>query len=152
MLTAFFDRNKTDEGAGQYLYKDFPKHYTWNRSLRRLNPRRQGSMKGRLVSANPAEGERFYLRLLLSHITGPTCFQDLYTVNGLLHPTFRKASLERGLIESDDNLSQCLVEASLFHFPNALRRLFATMLIYCEPGDVRKLWDGHYDSLFEDYR
>ncbi|KAJ9566736.1 hypothetical protein OSB04_002702 [Centaurea solstitialis] len=151
MLTAFFDRNKVDESARQYLYKDFPKQYTWNPSTRRWNPRRQGSMKGRLVYANPAEGERFYLRVLLSHISGPTCFEDLYTVNGLLHPTFRKAALERGLIETDDNLSQCLAEASLFQFPGALRRLFATILIYCEPGDVRKLWDDHYDSLSEDY-
>ncbi|XP_024993308.1 uncharacterized protein LOC112527039 [Cynara cardunculus var. scolymus] len=94
-------------------------------------------MKGRLVSANPVEGERFYLRLRLSHITGPTFFEDLYSFNGLLHPTFRKASLERGLIENVDNLSQCLGEASLFQFPAALRRLFATMLIYCEPRDVR---------------
>ncbi|XP_024963960.1 uncharacterized protein LOC112504257 [Cynara cardunculus var. scolymus] len=108
-------------------------------------------MKGRLVSANPAEGERFYLRLLSSHITGPTCFEDLYSFNGLPHPTFRKASLERGLIENNDNLSQCLGEASLFQFPAALRRLFATMLIYCEQEDVRKLWDDHYDSLSEDY-
>ena len=60
-------------------------------------------MKGRLVSANPAEGERYYLRLLLSHISGPTCFEDLYTVNGVLHPTFRKAAVEIGLIETDDN-------------------------------------------------
>ncbi|XP_024980907.1 uncharacterized protein LOC112517764 [Cynara cardunculus var. scolymus] len=110
MLTAFFERNKTDMNARQYLYKDFPKHYTWNAS---------------------------------SH---------LYTVNGIIHPTFRKAALERGLIEIDDNLSHCLVDASLFQFPNALRRLFATILIYCEPGDVRKLWDEHYDSLSEDYR
>ncbi|XP_023735610.1 uncharacterized protein LOC111883519 [Lactuca sativa] len=26
------------------------------------------------------------------------------------------------------------------------------MLIFCEPGNVRKLWDDHYDSLSEDYR
>ena len=104
------------------------------------------------MSANPAEGERYYLRLLLSHISGPTCFEDLYTVNGVLHPTFRKAAVDRGLIETDDNLSHCLTEASVFQFPSALRRLFATILIYCEPGDVRKLWDEHYDSLSEDYR
>ncbi|KAI3735759.1 hypothetical protein L6452_15271 [Arctium lappa] len=78
--------------------------------------------------------------------------RDLYMVNGVLHPTFRKASLERGLIETDDNLSHCLAEASIFQFPGALRRLFATILIYCEPGDVRKLWDEHYDSLSKDYR
>ncbi|KAJ9562714.1 LOW QUALITY PROTEIN: hypothetical protein OSB04_007874 [Centaurea solstitialis] len=151
MLTAFFERNKTDFRARQYLYKDFPNHYTWNASSRIWNPRRHGSMRGRLVSANPARGERYYLRLLLSHISGPTCFEDLYTVNGVLHPTFRKAALERGLIETDDNVSHCLAEASVFQFPSALRRLFATILIYCEPGYVRKLWDEHYDSLSEDH-
>ncbi|KAJ9557873.1 hypothetical protein OSB04_012487 [Centaurea solstitialis] len=108
-------------------------------------------MQRRLVSVNPSGGERFYLRLLLSHITGATSFEDLRTANGLLHPTFRKAALERGLIEDDNNLSQCLAEASLFQFPSALRRLFATILIYCEPGDVRKLWNEHYDSFSEDY-
>ncbi|XP_024990507.1 uncharacterized protein LOC112524786 [Cynara cardunculus var. scolymus] len=138
--------------ARQYLYKDFPKYYTWNASSCKWNPRKQGSMRGRLVHANPAEGERYYLRLLLSHISGPTCFEDLYTVNGIIHPTFHKTTLERGLIETDDNLSHCLADASLFQFPNALRRLFVTILIYCEPGDVRKLWDEHYDSLSEDYR
>ncbi|KAJ9539421.1 hypothetical protein OSB04_032154 [Centaurea solstitialis] len=81
------------------------------------NPRRRGTMKGRLVYVNPTEGEQFYLRLLLSHITGPTSFEDICIVNGLLHPTFRKAALERGLIEDDNNLSQYLVEASVFQFP-----------------------------------
>ncbi|KAJ9567032.1 hypothetical protein OSB04_002998 [Centaurea solstitialis] len=106
-------------------------------------------MRGRLVSANPSEGEHYYLRLLLSHISGPTCFENLYTIKGILHSTF---PLERGLIETDDNLSHCLAEASVFQFASALRRLFATILIYCEPGDVRKLWDEQYDSLSEDYR
>ena len=127
MLTAFFKKNKEDSKAREYLYKDFPKHFTWNRSNHCWRTREHKSMIGRLVYANPAEGERYYLRLLLCHITGPTCFEDLYTANGVLHPTFRKAALERGLIETDDNLSQCLVEASLFQFPSALRRLFAML-------------------------
>ena len=92
------------------------------------------------------------LRLLLCHVAGPTCFEDLYTYNNLIHPTFRKAALERGLIESDQSLSQCVAEASLFQFPVALRRLFATILVFCDPGDVRKLWNDHYNSLSEDYR
>ena len=53
-----------------------------------LEDQEHKSMIGRLVYANPAEGERYYLRLLLCHIIGPTCFEDLYTANGVLHPTF----------------------------------------------------------------
>ncbi|CAH1421261.1 unnamed protein product [Lactuca virosa] len=152
MLTAFFLKNKEDIHAREYKYKDFPKKFTWDPKSRRWNHRKLGLMRGRLVSANPAEGERYYLRLLLLHISGPTCFEDLYTVNNIKYPTFRKAALERGLIESNDGLSQCLTEASLFQFPNALRRLFVTILSFCEPGDVRKLWHEHYNGLSEDYR
>ncbi|CAH1432559.1 unnamed protein product [Lactuca virosa] len=152
MFTAFFDKNKEDSNARKYLYKNFPKRFTWNQSNHCWRTRKPKSMIGRLVYANPTEGERYYLRLLLCHTTGPTCFEDIYTANGVLHLTFRKAALERGLIENDDNLSQCLVEASLFQFPSTLRRLFATMLIFCDPGNVRKLWADHYDSLSEEYR
>ncbi|KAL4590964.1 hypothetical protein LXL04_003911 [Taraxacum kok-saghyz] len=98
MLTDFFKINKVDGVARKYLYKDFPTYFTWNSSKHCWNQRKKGAMRGRIVSANPAEGERYYLR-----------------------------------------------------FPAALRRLFATILIYCEPGDVRKLWDEHYNSLSEDY-
>nr|GEX48798.1 hypothetical protein [Tanacetum cinerariifolium] len=119
----------------QYLYKDFPKYFTWNSSSRRWNHRKKGPMRGRLVSANPVEGERFYLRVLLSHVKGPTCWEDLYAVNDILYLIFRKAALERGLIESDDSLTHCLQEASIFQFSVALRRLFATILRFCEPGD-----------------
>ncbi|KAJ9561459.1 hypothetical protein OSB04_006619 [Centaurea solstitialis] len=141
-----------DRTAINNLYKDFPNQYTWNNSSRQWNPRIKGTMKGQLVFVISAKGERFYLRLLLSLITGPTSFEDLCTVNGMLHPTFRKAALERGLIEDDNSRSQCLVEASVFQFPNALRRLFATILIYCELGDVCKFWNDHYDSLSKDYK
>ncbi|PWA63411.1 ATP-dependent DNA helicase PIF1 [Artemisia annua] len=79
-------------------------------------------------------------------------WKDLYTVGHVLYHTFRRAALERGLIENDDALSTCLGEGSLFQFPPALRRLFATLLMFCEPGDVRKLWDDHYESFSEDYR
>ncbi|XP_035838033.1 uncharacterized protein LOC110900453 [Helianthus annuus] len=127
MLTAFFERNRIDETARVYLYKDFPKHFTWNGSTRRWNPRGGKKQRGCIVSANPAEGERYYLRLLLSNVRGPTSFEHLCTVNGQRCETFRKAALELGLIEDDEYLSQCLEEASTFQFPNALRRLFATI-------------------------
>ncbi|CAH1412021.1 unnamed protein product [Lactuca virosa] len=152
MLTAFFKMNKDNINTRQYVYKDFPNHFTWNKQSHLWNPRKVSPAVGRLVSANPTEGERYYLRVLLCHFRGPTCFEDQYTVNNVRHPTFRKAALERGLIETDDSLSQCLAEASLFQFPNALRRLFATILVFCDPGDVHKLWNAHYNSLSEDYR
>ncbi|KAI7727414.1 hypothetical protein M8C21_025563, partial [Ambrosia artemisiifolia] len=152
MLTAFFEENRLHPEARNHLYKDFPKHYTWSTKKRCWKPRARIPQKGRIVTANPAEGERYYLRLLLTSVRGPTSFEHLRTVNDVLHATFRKAAQELGLIENDDILSQCLEEASIFQFPNALRRLFATILIFCEPGDVRQLWSSHFDALSEDHR
>ncbi|GKA49641.1 hypothetical protein Tco_0742714, partial [Tanacetum coccineum] len=151
MLTAFFELNKKDTHARQYFYRDIPRYYTWNKSTRVWKRRKQGKMRGRMVSANPAEGERFSLRVLLQHVKGPTGFDYLYTVNDVLYLTFRRAALERGLIKSDSYIHECLRESSMHELPYALRRLFATILIFCEPGDVRKLRDGHYESLSEDY-
>ncbi|XP_076928855.1 uncharacterized protein LOC143592969 [Bidens hawaiensis] len=110
MLTAFFEKNQSDTSSRAYLYRDFPKFFTWNGRLGRWNRRTRKTQRGRIVSANPAEGERYYLRLLLTHVRGPTSFDDLRTVNGVQHTTFRKAALEMELIDDDTTLSQCLAE------------------------------------------
>nr|GEX21783.1 leucine-rich repeat transmembrane protein kinase protein [Tanacetum cinerariifolium] len=151
MLTAFFECNGVDLNARSLLYKDFPRHYAWNKGSRHWSPRKKQAMRGHLVSASPAEGELYYLRILLSNVPGPTGWDDHYSVNNVRYSTIRKAALERGLIENDNCSSQSLTEAALFQLPIAQRRLFTTILIYCEPGDVRKLWDDHYESMSEDY-
>ncbi|XP_021986145.2 uncharacterized protein LOC110882430 [Helianthus annuus] len=88
--------------------------------------------------------------LFAEHMDPPD--EEAQHVNGQRCATFRKAALELGLIEDDEYLSQCLEEASTFQFPNALRRLFATIMIFCQPRDIRKLWNDHFDSLSEDHR
>ncbi|XP_076915949.1 uncharacterized protein LOC143575455 [Bidens hawaiensis] len=114
MLTAFFETNRVDETAKQYLYKIFQST--------------SHGMEARVVGIVVNKGlKEDYL-------------------------TFRRAALEIGLIENDDSLSRCLTEASLFQFPKALRGLFATILVFCKHGDVRNLWNDHFDSMFEDYR
>jgi hypothetical protein len=67
-------------------------------------------------------------------------------------PSFRAAAERRGLIEADNTLDECLTEAGVFQMPVSLRRLFATILVYCEPSDVRGLWDKHLDAMSDDYR
>ena len=80
---------------------------------------------GRIVSAHLAEGERYYLRVLLNHVTGATSYQHLRMVDGVLQPTFREAAEKRGLIEEDTTLDDCLTEATMYQMPSSLRRLFA---------------------------
>ncbi|AQK40678.1 hypothetical protein ZEAMMB73_Zm00001d024115 [Zea mays] len=155
MLTAYFEANRLHEEARGILYRDFPEWYTWQSGKGKVWQRRKrdtGGQVGRIVSAHPAEGERYYLRVLLNHVTGAASYVDLRTVDGVTLPTFREAAERRGLLESDNTLDECLTERALFQMPSALRRLFATILVYCEPSDVAVLWQKHKDSMSEDYQ
>ena len=103
----------------------------------------EGEEKGIVISciveANPREGEeRYYLRLLLNHVRGSTSF-SLLIVNGKRVQTFKDLAKERGLLESDESVTKCLDEAASFEMSYVFRRLFATILVYCETVDVRKL-------------
>ena len=69
-----------------------------------------------------------------------------------MHPSFRASAEARGLIEKDDSLSDCHTEAATFQFSSALRRLFATMLVFCEVINTRELWDKHFMDMSEDFR
>ncbi|XP_049378107.1 uncharacterized protein LOC125842861 [Solanum stenotomum] len=63
-----------------------------------------------------------------------------------------EAAKERGLLESDNSISECLREAVTFKMPSALRCLFATILARCNPTDVRCLWDTYYGDMSEDFQ
>ncbi|ONM56618.1 hypothetical protein ZEAMMB73_Zm00001d021244 [Zea mays] len=152
MLTAYFEANRLHEEARGILYRDFPEWYTLQQGkVWQRRKRNTGGQVGRIVSAHPAEGERFYLRLLLNHVTGATSYADLRTVDGDTLPSFREAAQRRGLLEADNTIDECLNEAAIYQMPSALRRLFATILVYCEPNDVAELWQRHLDSMSEDY-
>jgi ATP-dependent DNA helicase PIF1 len=53
-----------------------------------------------------------------------------------------------GLVESDKSLDDCLTESATFRMPRALWRLFATIMVFCECANIRRLWDNHFDSMF----
>ena len=65
--------------------------------------REQRDSIGRIVAALPSEGERYYLRLLLTKVRCPTSFADLKTFGGVQVQTFHEAVLLRGLLEHDNS-------------------------------------------------
>ena len=68
----------------------------------------------RIVAANPVEGEIYYLRLLLNHVRGPTSFEDLKIIGGVVASIFREAALLSGLLETNNSLDKCLEESSMY--------------------------------------
>ena len=112
---------------------------------------KQGNAIGRIITVNLTEGERYYLRLLLNHVWGATSFQDLPVVNGVKTSSFRNSALLHGLLDDDNNLDLCFEEASLYQMPYTLRHLFATLLVYCNVNNPKKLWEKFENAMSEDY-
>ncbi|KAL5541396.1 hypothetical protein UlMin_043440 [Ulmus minor] len=72
-------------------------------------------------------------------------------VNNVLTSSFRESALLHGLLKSDNNLTTCLEEACLYEMPYTLRRLFVTILAFCEPNEPKKLWEKFHILMSEDY-
>ena len=83
-----------------------------------------------MYHCNLFNGERYYLRLLLTVVRGPQSFEALRTINGDLYPTFKAACIALGLLEDDSEWTYCFEEAITFHSGKSLRTLFAMGLIY----------------------
>ncbi|KAI5399295.1 hypothetical protein KIW84_064601 [Lathyrus oleraceus] len=153
MLTQFFALNLRDPQARKYLYREILEHYCWNKRGMEWHRRRSTrKVIGRIYTVSPSEGDKFYLRLLLSHVTGLTSWEYLLTNNGMTFSTFKKSAEDRGFLETDHSIRDCLVEATSLRMPYALRRLFVTILIFCEPTDVRGLWNEFFTHMVEDYQ
>ena len=108
-------------------------------------------MIGRIYSAHPGEGKRFFLRMLLNHVTGCTSYQDIRTLpDGTACETFKEAALKGGLLEGDQESDQCWEEAGTYSMSAQLRQLFVTILLFNEPSNPFDLWDKYKASFAED--
>ena len=164
-LTEFFTTNKQaaetaanggrlDFDCRELLYQEFPTYMVWKQGLCHWNRRKNGvgSTIGRMYFVGPSGGERFYLRMLLTVVKGPTSFEDLQTYDGVVHQSFKLACIARGLLDSDEQWSRSLTEAALWQGGFQLRQLFVCILLHCQPADPLELWRNHVQHLSDDCR
>lgn len=161
-LTRFFEMCQNDDFARTLLYSEMPKYYIWNQSSKNFQRRRQGQpvpgypqlfstdALGRLYTVHPSQDECFYLRLLLVNVRGPTSFEHLRTVNGVLCSTYREACQCLGLLENDTHWDQTLEDAVISSHPKQIRTLFSIILSTCFPSTPIDLWNKYKDQMAED--
>ena len=152
MLTEFFRTICEHPDAPKYLYREFPEHFRWIKSKKQWVPRKQRIQIGRLVQAHPAKSERYYLRVLLNHVRGPTSYLNLKMYRDVTYDTFRDACEAMGFTETDKTLDVCLAESAEYSMPVSIRRLYALILACCECANARSLYDKYFDATVEDYR
>ena len=80
-----------------------------------------------------------------------TSFEDLRTVDGVLYDTFRDAARAIGLLEDDAEHQRCLQEASIMNMSSQMRQLFATLMVFQTPSDIRTLHEVFKEAMCEEY-
>jgi len=98
------------------------KKYEWHRC-------KKGDTIGRVYFPHPTSSERYYLRMLLNIVKGPTSYKEIRTVNSILYDSFKSACVARGLLEDDNEWNEALAEAARWASPMFLRDMFVMLLL-----------------------
>lgn len=159
-LMAFFELCATDDFAKTLLYPEVPHYYRWadNKFSRRKHGEdvdgypgiKKDTALGRVYNIHPNQTECFHLRMLLHHVRGPTSFESLRIVNGVVKETYQAACHERGLLKTDEHWEFTMKEAVIAQSPIMLRELFVIILLFCHPSEPTKLWELFKEDLSED--
>ena len=105
----------------------------WERRLRSG----KNAQLGRISQISPKTSELFYLRLLLIYRTGPKSFEHLRTIGGFLREFFMAAAgSAMGILDDDHYSVKPIEDAVPSRSINRLRRLFAVILLHCEPQQL----------------
>ncbi|XP_058810133.1 uncharacterized protein LOC131675242 [Phymastichus coffea] len=132
MLLDYFSLNTTNDKARQYYYNEILKHFTYKKE----------KVNGQMILS---------WRTRQKHFNCVTNYNDLRTVDDVLHTSFTAACLALGIIEDDEEWNKAMREAVFWMMPQRLRNLFVRILIHCQPTYPEKLWKTFKDSLSENF-
>lgn len=161
-LTSFFDTCASDPFARTLLYYEMPRYYTWDASSKKFKRRKQGQAVpdhpgvfstealGRIYAVHPRNDECFYLRLLLVNVRGPTSFESLRTVDGVLCTTYRDVCQRMNLLDNDTHWDLTLADAIVSAPASQVRTLFAIIISMCFPSNALDLWNKFKDDMADD--
>ncbi len=102
----------------------------------------------RIHWVSPAQGELYYLRMLLNRFPA-NGFADLLQYNGTTYETFQEVAQARGLLTDDKEYKEAILEANVFQTGHGLRQLFVCMITCGAPARI--LWDEFRDLFAEDF-
>ncbi|XP_035843853.1 uncharacterized protein LOC118490365 [Helianthus annuus] len=136
IFTECMNFNKVDEFARTLRYVQFPGYYVWNAKI--------------------ANGIEESIRMdqfggyIMSHHLGPTCFEDIKTVDGQVFQTFKDACFARGLLDDDKEYVNAVKEASTSSTGDFLRTFFVMLLLSNSISRPGVFWSQTKSLLCED--
>eukprot|EP00918_Siedleckia_nematoides_P030928 GHVU01066950.1.p1 GENE.GHVU01066950.1~~GHVU01066950.1.p1 ORF type:complete len:751 (+),score=28.79 GHVU01066950.1:725-2977(+) len=105
-------------------------------------------------SRNALQGELFFLYMLINNDNsrGAVSYEDLRTVNNIIHPTFRKTCETLGLCNSDSYVYDFLKNATHHQTSSQLRMLLCILLEHHPPTDPMSIFSTFSNEFSDDFR
>jgi hypothetical protein len=147
MFLGWMDANKKYAEGRSLTYTKFPSMFTYDSDSRTWHLRRRGGSIGRLTFIPPSNRELYYMRVLLNVQVGCTSFEDIRTVNGHIHDTYREACGALRLLDDDGEFIDVISEVSILGSGVSIRRMFANLLLSASMSDPKKVWDQLFETL-----
>ncbi|KAF7839626.1 uncharacterized protein G2W53_008108 [Senna tora] len=147
---AWFEANKCYPAARELTYAQMPIMFVFKVNSRKRCIRKAGYAIGCLYYVPPGLGELHYKRVLLTFVKGPTCFEEIRTINGVLYPSYKAACYAMGLLDDDREYVDRITEASHWSSGVYLRKLFSTLLIHNTISRPEYVWDKTWMHLSDD--
>nr|XP_029145189.1 uncharacterized protein LOC112717234 [Arachis hypogaea] len=142
MFLGWFEANKTNPEARCLTYVEFSSKFVWKPDTRKWFPRKSHSVIGRIFFVPPGSGEIYYLRLLLNFVKGPTCYEDIRTIDGVVYSSFRDACYAMRLLDDDKEYIDAIKEASHWGSGEYLRKLFVILLSSNSMERPENVWEN----------
>jgi hypothetical protein len=115
-LTGWFNANTRYPQFRDKLYTDYCEVATWDKKEgmwfeRRVAHRHGIAPIGRMYFVSPVAGERYFLRILLTHVKGAESFEAMREFEGVQYSSYKEAAVARGLLQDDHEWDQtrCIV-------------------------------------------
>ncbi|XP_045792116.1 uncharacterized protein LOC123886886 [Trifolium pratense] len=141
MFTAWFEANKKFQEGRTLTYGQFVSKFVYVKKKRLWKPRIRGFTIGRLIWVPPTTGELYYLRMMLTVVKGPTCYDDLRKIDQDQYVTYRDACFAMGFLEDDRVYINAIKEAKDWGSGHFLRKLFVILLQSNTMNRPRHVWD-----------
>lgn len=150
MFLAWFVANRKYPEARELTYAEFPTKFVWKSATREWVPRKRGFAIGRIAHIHPSGDELYFLRVLLNWVRGPTSYEDIRTVDGILYHTYEDACYALGLMDDDKEFIEAIKEATDNSSATYARKLFARMLVSKTISKPHVVWEATWEYLTED--
>ncbi|XP_076057470.1 uncharacterized protein LOC143034982 [Oratosquilla oratoria] len=152
-LTAFLKLCARNEFAAGLYYNQLPNHFVFNNTSSVWEERKTtASSLGRIRAVTNKTVELFYLRLLLTHVKGPTSYEDLRTFEGVIYPSHREAVKAMGLLNDEETWKKTILEIiNHTNDRNQLRATYASMLVFSDLEDQSGIWEETKDLFASDF-